>query len=63
MACRGQDVWIEVGSPNQMVLALDTRGKGHLTFYPGDEDTVALQIPLTDAETLEHELLHDGACS
>ena len=57
-----QEVWIEVGSSNQIVLALDTLGKGHLTFYPGNTETVALQIPLADEEAPDHVLLHEGPC-
>ena len=57
-----QEVWIEIGSPNQIVLALDTLGMGHLTFYPGDTGTVALQIPLADEEAPDHVILHKGPC-
>ena len=57
-----QEAWIEVGGPNQIVLALDTLGRGHLTFYPGDTATVALQIPLGNVDAPKHVLLHEGPC-
>ena len=59
---KDQEVWIEVGRSNQIVLALDTLGEGHLTFYPGHTETVALQIPLADEEAPDHVLLHGGPC-
>lgn len=36
---------------NSVILALDTdlRASGHLTFYPGRTETVALQIPLSSS--------------
>ncbi|ETN45635.1 uncharacterized protein HMPREF1541_09467 [Cyphellophora europaea CBS 101466] len=53
----------------QMVLALDVLGKGHLTFYPGDEESVALQVPLAEGWDLESEVgegrwevVREGAC-
>lgn len=47
----------------QMILALDTLGKGHLTFYPGSEATVALQIPLGASHgSLEWQIVRDGPC-
>ena len=47
----------------QIVLALDVLGKGHLTFYPGDEQTVALQVPLGEGlGGLEWEFVGEGAC-
>ena len=41
-----EEISIEPGGPNQLLLALDTLGRGHQTFYPGDEPTVALRVPL-----------------
>ena len=61
-----QKVIIEVGSPNQFLLALDLLGRGHWTDYPSDEETWALQIPLADGweeEIRKWELVHDGACT
>lgn len=49
----------------QIVLALDVLGKGHLTFYPVDEETVALQVPLgADWEDWVGglEVVREGAC-
>lgn len=42
----GDEVWIEPGGKHQILLALDVPGKGHLTFYPGMGDSIALQLPL-----------------
>lgn len=58
-----QEVWIDVAGPNQMVLALDSLGKGHLTYYPSDQETVALQIPLANVDDLQVDVLHDGGCT
>lgn len=40
---------------NSVILALDTdlRAPGHLTFYPGQTETVALQIPLSSSSQLD----------
>lgn len=47
----------------QMVLALDVLGKGHLTFYPGEAETVALQIPLgSGMGGLKWEVVGEGPC-
>lgn len=49
----------------QIVLALDVLGKGHLTFYPGAEESVALQVPLgADWEDWvgRLEVVQEGAC-
>lgn len=47
----------------QMVLALDTLGKGHLTFYPTSETTTALQIPLGhDFGGLNWTVEYEGPC-
>lgn len=47
----------------QMVLALDIAGNGHLTFYPGETETVALQIPLADGlGGLIWDVVREGPC-
>lgn len=49
----------------QAVLALDVEGKGHLTFYPGEEETVALQVPLGQGwiEWVDNlEVVWEGPC-
>ena len=62
---RHQKVSISVGSPNQILLALDLKGRGHWTDYPSGEETWALQIPL--AEGWEDvirgwDVIGEGAC-
>ena len=60
-----QKVVIEMGSPNQFLIALDTLGRGHWTDYPSDEETWALQIPLAHGwqrEFVAWELVNEGAC-
>ena len=48
---------------SQMILALDVQGKGHLTSYPSEEDTVALQIRLpNDLGGLSWQVFWDGPC-
>jgi hypothetical protein len=49
----------------QIVLALDVLGKGHLTYYDGEEETLALQVPLEDGWHWADKgwsKLHDGSC-
>ncbi|KIW95408.1 uncharacterized protein Z519_03992 [Cladophialophora bantiana CBS 173.52] len=55
---------ITPGSPHQILIAADTdaRAKGHLTFYPGDGETVALQIPFRDTAVPPHMVVHEGPC-
>ena len=59
-------ITITVNSPQQVLIAADTdlRAKGHLTFYPGDEETVALQIPLRGGGLgSSYTVVHEGACT
>lgn len=58
----GHDLWIGEGY-NQLVIAVDTEGVGHLTYYPSDKPTVALQIPFKDGRLPDYKVLHEGACS
>jgi hypothetical protein len=59
-------ITITSGSPQQILVAADTdlRAKGHLTFYPGDGETVALQIPFREGglDRSWYRVAHDGAC-
>lgn len=53
------------GGKNGAILALDTAdvsSLGHITKYPSQESTVALQIPLGQGGIPGHAVLHDGAC-
>ncbi|KIX95594.1 uncharacterized protein Z520_08714 [Fonsecaea multimorphosa CBS 102226] len=61
-------ITITPGSPHQILIAADTdpRARGHLTFYPGDGETVALQIPFrrgaAGSPLPAHRVVHEGAC-
>ena len=60
-----QKVTIEVGSPNQFLLALDLLGRGHWTEYPSDEETWALQIPLAEGwqdRISKWDVIGEGPC-
>jgi hypothetical protein len=49
----------------QVLIATDTdgRARGHLTFYPSDVETVALQIPFRGTGMgPEGEVAHEGPC-
>lgn len=49
---------------NPLIIAVDTdtRSPGHLTFYPSDIETVALQVPFKDGKIPGHRVLYDGPC-
>jgi len=38
-------------------------GDGHITTYPSNEYTRALQIPTPDGAIPNHTVLHDGPCT
>ena len=51
--------------PNALIFAADTAAvsaKGHLTSYPSNSETVALQIP-TGGIIPDHNVLHSGPCT
>ncbi len=59
-------VTVEVGSPNQFLLALDLLGQGHWTDYPSDEETWALQVPLAEGweeEIRSWKVVGEGPCT
>ncbi|KAK5053756.1 hypothetical protein LTR84_001717 [Exophiala bonariae] len=49
---------------NQLIIAVDSdlRAPGHLTYYPGDTETVALQIPFFNGVIPDHVFVRPGAC-
>ncbi|KIW13269.1 hypothetical protein PV08_08456 [Exophiala spinifera] len=53
-----------VSGVNPLIIAVDTdlRSPGHLTFYPSEVETVALQVPFKDGRIPEHDVLYDGPC-
>ncbi|KAF2716543.1 hypothetical protein K431DRAFT_235136 [Polychaeton citri CBS 116435] len=56
-----EDLWIAEGMGNLMIAA-DTIGKGHITDYPLNKETVALQIPFRDGVSPAHQVAKDGVC-
>lgn len=53
------------GGKYGLILAADTAAvskKGHITRYPGDDTTTALQIRIKDNVAPPHKVLHKGAC-
>ena len=55
------ELWITEGQHN-FIIAADTIGVGHITQYPLDKPTVALQIPLKDGILPDHHVVKQGAC-
>jgi hypothetical protein len=53
------------GGKHGTILALDTSdvSNGHITDYPTDEVTTAVQIPLEDGKIPGHVKLHNGSCT
>ncbi|PGG95819.1 hypothetical protein AJ79_09856 [Helicocarpus griseus UAMH5409] len=59
-----EEVWVR-GGARGMIVAADTAevaGEGHRTEYPGDEVTVAVQMPFRDGVVPVHEVVGEGAC-
>lgn len=58
-----EHLYIKPGQ-NQLIIAVDSdlRAPGHLTYYPGDTETVALQIPFREGIIPEHTFVKSGAC-
>lgn len=57
-------VWVQ-GGKYGLIIAADTANVsryGHITTYPSDADTVAVQIPFADGAAPGHIALHDGPC-
>ena len=53
------------GGRRGLILAVDTANVstlGHITNYPSNEETVALQIPTLNNQVPAHTILHDGPC-
>lgn len=56
---------VVAGGKYGLIIAADVASvseKGHITRYPGDTNTVALQIRMKDGVAPEHKILHKGAC-
>ncbi|KAL8917456.1 MAG: hypothetical protein Q9208_007950 [Pyrenodesmia sp. 3 TL-2023] len=53
------------GGKDGLIFVADTAAvsiKGHLTRYPGDRETTAIQIPTADGLIPPHKVLHRGPC-
>lgn len=44
------------------MFATDITGKGHITTYPSDQDTVAITAPFEDGVIPEYEVINEGPC-
>lgn len=55
------ELWIMEGV-NGLMIAADTVGEGHVTEYPSEKETVALQIPFEDGRLPEHRVVRGGVC-
>ena len=58
------DVWIR-GGEDGLIIAADTAAvsrSGHITNYPSNRETIALQIPTEGRLLPRHRVLHEGAC-
>ena len=53
-----------VSGVNPLIIAADTdtRSPGHLTFYPSDTETVAMQVPFKHGKVPGHKVLYAGPC-
>ena len=51
-----------MGGQNAVIIAVDTIKKGHITTYPSDDQTVAIQIPFANGLLPDHEVAYGGPC-
>ncbi|KAE9373098.1 hypothetical protein N431DRAFT_465401 [Stipitochalara longipes BDJ] len=56
-----EELWIREGAQG-LIVANDVKGVGHFTEYPGEKESVALQVPFKDGIVPEHEVVGRGAC-
>ena len=57
-------MWVQ-GGKYGVLLAVDNAAVsrfGHVTTYPGDADTVALQVPFEAGTQPKHSVLYEGPC-
>ncbi len=56
-----EELWIREGVES-LIVANDVKGIGHFTEYPGERESIALQIPFKDGVVPTHEVVGRGAC-
>lgn len=60
-----EEAWVQGGRYGTL-LAVDTADVsefGHRSVYPGDADTIAIEIPFEDGKIPDHTVLHCGPCT
>ncbi len=56
------EVWI-TGGKYGLIFADDVKtSNGHLTTFPGNDETVLLTFATDGGAVPEHDILHEGAC-
>lgn len=50
------------GGAGGVIFAADTTGDGHITTYPGNTTTVAIQVPVGGGVAPNHTVLYEGGC-
>jgi hypothetical protein len=59
------EAWVQ-GGKYGILIAADTKvvsKDGHITDFPGGDDTVIAQFPFVDGKLPDYKLLYDGPCS
>lgn len=56
-----EELWILEGV-NNLIVAADIIGDGHITDYPSDKTTIALQIPFKEGQVPKHRVIQQGVC-
>lgn len=56
-----EHLWISQHE-NQVVVANDMAGAGHVTKYPLNEPSIALQLPFKRGKVPDYRVLHSGPC-
>lgn len=54
------------GGRHGMLIAADLKevaAKGHVTEFPGNDQTLIAQFPVRGNKTPEHRILHGGPCT
>ena len=60
-----EEAWVQ-GGKYGLIIAVDNAAVskyGHITTYPGNADTVSLQVPFLNGVIPKHTVLHRGPCT